>query len=140
MHVGPRYHDAQVGRFITRDTVLSEEPYLYCRHDPVNAVDPDGHRPARRFWYWVGVIGVIGAEIVGGVVAIVTLPVTAPAWAAGAIVGAGVLAVGGRAAWAYGGDKAGPWDDGAPLPPPGPSQGGGGGGRNPFLPDPRHAY
>jgi RHS repeat-associated protein len=43
MHVGARYYDAQVGRFITRDTVLSEHPYLYCEHGPVNAVDPSGH-------------------------------------------------------------------------------------------------
>ncbi|HLJ68170.1 MAG TPA: RHS repeat-associated core domain-containing protein [Chloroflexota bacterium] len=42
-HVGARYYDAQVGRFITRDTDLSERPYLYCNHDPVNAVDPSGH-------------------------------------------------------------------------------------------------
>jgi RHS repeat-associated protein len=26
MHVGARYYDAQVGRFITRDTVLTEHP------------------------------------------------------------------------------------------------------------------
>jgi RHS repeat-associated protein len=43
MHVGARYYDAQVGRFITRDTVLSEHPYLYCEHEPVNGVDPSGH-------------------------------------------------------------------------------------------------
>jgi RHS repeat-associated protein len=43
MHVGARYYDAQVGRFITRDTVLSEHPYLYCEHEPVNSVDPSGH-------------------------------------------------------------------------------------------------
>ncbi len=42
IHVGARYYDAQVGRFNTRDTVLSEHPYLYCEHDPVNAVDPKG--------------------------------------------------------------------------------------------------
>ncbi|HLJ68173.1 MAG TPA: RHS repeat-associated core domain-containing protein [Chloroflexota bacterium] len=42
-HVGARYYDAQVGRFITRDTDLSETPYLYCDHDPVNATDPSGH-------------------------------------------------------------------------------------------------
>jgi RHS repeat-associated protein len=47
MHVGARYYDAQVGRFITRDTVLSEHPYLYCEHDPVNAVDPSGHDGVR---------------------------------------------------------------------------------------------
>jgi len=31
-----------VGRFISRDAVLSEHPYLYCEHEPVNAVDPSG--------------------------------------------------------------------------------------------------
>jgi RHS repeat-associated protein len=45
MHVGARYYDAQVGRFLTRDTVLSEHPYLYCEHEPVDHVDPDGHIP-----------------------------------------------------------------------------------------------
>jgi RHS repeat-associated protein len=42
-HVGARYYDAQVGRFITRDTELDQHPYLYCHHDPVNNVDPTGH-------------------------------------------------------------------------------------------------
>jgi RHS repeat-associated protein len=42
-HVGARYYDAQVGRFITRDTYLDQHPYLYCEHDPVNYVDPSGH-------------------------------------------------------------------------------------------------
>ncbi len=42
MHVGARYYDAQVGRFITRDTVLSEHPYLYCEHEPANFADDDG--------------------------------------------------------------------------------------------------
>ncbi len=45
MHVGARYYDAQVGRFITRDTVLSEHPYLYCEHEPVGAVDAAGAGP-----------------------------------------------------------------------------------------------
>jgi RHS repeat-associated protein len=43
MHVGARYYDAQVGRFITRDTQLDQKPYLYCEHDPVNGLDPSGH-------------------------------------------------------------------------------------------------
>jgi RHS repeat-associated protein len=47
MHVGARYYDAQVGRFITRDTLLSEHPYLYCEHEPVDHVDPDGHQATR---------------------------------------------------------------------------------------------
>ncbi|MCX6360084.1 MAG: RHS repeat-associated core domain-containing protein [Armatimonadetes bacterium] len=45
MHVGARYYDAQVGRFITRDTVLSEHPYLYCDGNPVDSVDPTGAGP-----------------------------------------------------------------------------------------------
>jgi RHS repeat-associated protein len=43
MHVRARYYDPQVGRFITRDTYLDQKPYLYCEHDPVNYVDPNGH-------------------------------------------------------------------------------------------------
>jgi RHS repeat-associated protein len=39
MHVGARYYDSQVGRFITRDTDLGEDAYLYCDHNPVNATD-----------------------------------------------------------------------------------------------------
>jgi len=45
LHVGARYYDPQVGRFITRDTLLSEHPYLYCEHEPVNHIDPNGHIP-----------------------------------------------------------------------------------------------
>ncbi|NSW79712.1 MAG: hypothetical protein HPY54_11830, partial [Chthonomonadetes bacterium] len=42
LHVGARYYDPQVGRFTSRDAVLSEHPYLYCEHEPVNSVDPSG--------------------------------------------------------------------------------------------------
>jgi RHS repeat-associated protein len=38
LHVGARYYDPQVGRFISRDAVLSEHPYLYCEHEPVNSI------------------------------------------------------------------------------------------------------
>jgi RHS repeat-associated protein len=41
--VGARYYDATFGRFITRDTVLSQSPYAYCNSDPVNFSDPTGH-------------------------------------------------------------------------------------------------
>ena len=43
LHLGARYYDPQVGRFISRDPVLSEHPYLYCEHEPVSRVDPSGH-------------------------------------------------------------------------------------------------
>ena len=41
--VGCRFYDAQVGRFISRDTYLDQAPYAYCDGDPVNNVDPNGH-------------------------------------------------------------------------------------------------
>ena len=43
--VGCRFYDAQVGRFLTRDTDLDEAPYVYCDGDPINLVDVDGHAP-----------------------------------------------------------------------------------------------
>lgn len=46
-YIRARYYDAKVGRFITRDTYLDQKPYLYCEHDPVNCLDPDGHKPKR---------------------------------------------------------------------------------------------
>ncbi len=45
MHVGARYCDAQVGRFITRDMDLDQHAYLYCMHEPVSYLDPDGAGP-----------------------------------------------------------------------------------------------
>ncbi len=49
MLMGARYYDPQVGRFTSRDTLLSEHPYVYCDADPVNFVDPDGHRPLPKW-------------------------------------------------------------------------------------------
>ena len=43
--VGCRFYDAQVGRFITRDTYLDQKPYAYCDGDPVNSLDATGHDP-----------------------------------------------------------------------------------------------
>jgi hypothetical protein len=57
MQVGARYYDAQVGRFVTRDTVLSQKPYLYCSHDPINHLDPSGHS-------FIGTLIGIGAGLV----------------------------------------------------------------------------
>ncbi|HZP80597.1 MAG TPA: RHS repeat-associated core domain-containing protein, partial [Chthonomonadaceae bacterium] len=63
MKVGARYYDAQVGRFLTRDTYLDQHPYLYCNHDPINFVDPDGH------WRITGaVIGGFIGSVVGGII------------------------------------------------------------------------
>jgi RHS repeat-associated protein len=64
-HVGARYYDDQVGRFITRDTDLDEHPYIYCDHDPVNLVDPSGHGPKEWLkWIWDKLTG--GGDKGGG--------------------------------------------------------------------------
>ena len=50
--------------------MLSEHPYLYCEHEPVNSVDPSGYRPFKDYWdwFWGGIGANIGGDI-GGVVA-----------------------------------------------------------------------
>jgi hypothetical protein len=48
LHVGARYYDPTTGRFTTRDSLLTEHPYVYCDGDPVNAVDPSGQLPASQ--------------------------------------------------------------------------------------------
>ena len=95
--VGCRSYDAQVGRFITRDTFLDQKPYAYCEGDPINATDPSGHWVKRRFWYWAGVTLIVVAEVLGTIA-------VAPSGIG--IVG-GVLAITGTVMWAYGGDPGG---------------------------------
>jgi RHS repeat-associated protein len=129
MHVGARYYDAQVGRFTTWDTVLSEHLYLYCEHDPVNAVDPSGHIPR-----WLR-NGLIGLGIVAGAAALVCIAVACPP-AGIVIVGVGiVVGTGGCASRGSGGGDVPtntPTAYGGP-PSPGPPDHPGGAAE--FLPD-----
>jgi len=97
--VGCRFYDAQVGRFITRDTYLDQAPYAYCNGDPVNTTDPSGHGPTRRFWYWLGISLICVAEgLAGGAVAAPT---------GGISILVAVLAISGTIMWGYGGDPGG---------------------------------
>jgi RHS repeat-associated protein len=57
MHVGARYYDPLVGRFVQADTHLGEmgnpqslNRYNYCEGDPVNHVDPTGFSRLRTWW------------------------------------------------------------------------------------------
>jgi RHS repeat-associated protein len=63
MHVRARYYDGQVGRFVSRDKVLSEHPYLYCNADPVNSLDPSGHVVLEIsivvIWIAIAVVGAV---------------------------------------------------------------------------------
>ena len=57
-YLNARYYNPETGRFISRDTYegTSEEPsslhlYLYCANDPVNYVDPSGHKKIAVIYY-----------------------------------------------------------------------------------------
>ncbi|MCS6862740.1 MAG: RHS repeat-associated core domain-containing protein, partial [Abditibacteriales bacterium] len=57
MHVGARYYDPLVGRFISADTWLGDitrpqslNPYVYCEGDSVNHVDPTGFDKQKTIW------------------------------------------------------------------------------------------
>ena len=67
LKVGCRYYDPQVGAFTTRGTYLDQKPYLYCEHDPVNAVDPSGHDPGRGRL----LIGKAANLVIGGLLTVV---------------------------------------------------------------------
>lgn len=58
IRVGARTYDKRVGRFLTRDTDLTQSPYAYCDGDPVNATDPTGHRKKLVLptWNWPQII------------------------------------------------------------------------------------
>ena len=105
MHVGARYYDASVGRFLSRDTYLDQKPYTYCEADPINAVDPSGHMPGwvkgvkDFFAGWIKVEGQVEFWVGVGV------------GSYGAIIGNPVAAVGGYliAGIGYAKEKFGDW-------------------------------
>jgi RHS repeat-associated protein len=102
MQVGARYYDAQVGRFITRDTDLTQYPYIYCGGDPVNAVDPTGNGPQWLEDLWSdlpkSVQGLLGKLTVitalGGVAEAESPPGTIVHRIGGTVAGAGFILVG----------------------------------------------
>lgn len=80
-YYGARYYDPELGRFIQPDTIIAQpfDPqglnrYAYCRNNPINYVDPTGHKNIfAQFWDWLtGSIGNIVGAIVGAAVAIVS--------------------------------------------------------------------
>ena len=101
---GCRYYDPQTGTFTSRDTYLDQKPYLYCEHDPVNAVDPSGHQggpgpvpssamppgyqrsyePSNEAKYWQKTYEIEACTVGAGAIGIVYLPT-------GALVGRIIL-------------------------------------------------
>jgi RHS repeat-associated protein len=73
-YYGARFYSHELGRFITPDTIVqapydpqSLNRYSYCRNNPINYVDPTGHKWSwKKFWH----------SVVSGVAAGVTFVVT----------------------------------------------------------------
>jgi len=42
VYLRARYYDPALGRFLSRDPVLTEHPYAYVGNNPANLVDPSG--------------------------------------------------------------------------------------------------
>lgn len=106
LHVGARYDDPQVGRFISRDAVLSEHPYLYCEHEPVNGADPSGCKIEGL----EQLLGGVGAVVGGAGLVVGALPLPPIAGVGIAVIGVGSIIVGGIAI--------GDWIADHLLPPP----------------------
>jgi len=57
-YYGARYYDPTVGKFLTPDTLIQDpynpqslNRYSYCGNNPVNRIDPDGHKWSwKKFW------------------------------------------------------------------------------------------
>ena len=49
MQVGAKYYDPSTGSFLTRDADLGQLAYVYCWGDPIDRLDPSGHRPPDWF-------------------------------------------------------------------------------------------
>ncbi|MDW8290199.1 MAG: RHS repeat-associated core domain-containing protein [Armatimonadota bacterium] len=96
LHVGTRYYAPQVGRFLSRDAVLSEHPYLYCEHEPVMRVDPAGNLD--QWVHGLGAALAIGGGLVAGLG-------SAPA----VVIGGSIVGAVGGIIWAYD-DLAALWD------------------------------
>ena len=112
--VGCRFYDAQVGRFITRDTYLDQKPYAYCDGDPVNATDPSGHGAGVDTGTLLGVLATI---LIAEVVAVATVGVilTAPVIIAVVIVVVVIGVIGVETGSEYGNGEADKNTDSPPI-------------------------
>ena len=93
-YYGARYYDPGLGRFITADTIVQSPSnpqtlnrYSYCGNNPVNRIDPTGHKWSwKKFWHAaVGVVvGIVAAAIAGPA----GLGLVTSTWGLGAVAGA----------------------------------------------------
>jgi len=64
-YYGARYYDAEIGRFITADTLVVRpfDPqglnrYAYCLNNPIKYIDPSGHDPFTAFIIFVVIMSI----------------------------------------------------------------------------------
>ncbi len=109
-YYGARYYDPKLGRFITPDTIVQAPSnpqtlnrYTYCNNNPVNLIDPTGHK-----WKWGNFFKAVGIAIAGAILTVVSAGTLAPvvgAYWAGVVTGAVAGAtIGGTVAAATGGN------------------------------------
>ncbi len=92
-YYGARYYDSSLGRFITPDTIVpySNDPqsfnrYSYARNNPINIIDPTGHK-----WSWKKFWHAFAGAVVGAIVTVATGGLGAPlAFALGGAVGGAI--------------------------------------------------
>ncbi|MDP2939998.1 MAG: LamG-like jellyroll fold domain-containing protein [Candidatus Omnitrophota bacterium] len=84
-YYGARYYNPTIGRFITPDTIVqapydpqSLNRYSYCRNNPVNYVDPTGHK-----WSWKKFWHSFAGAFLGAIITVITAGWGAPLWLAG---------------------------------------------------------
>lgn len=100
-YLNSRYYDPETGRFLNEDLVSYLEPetigginlYAYCLNDPVNYIDPTGHKAEWWQWLLLGATAVAAGVAIGIGLGVVLAPTTAAvsfsALAANLAIGAG---------------------------------------------------
>ncbi len=112
MYYGARYYNQKLGRFITPDTIVQAPSnpqtlnrYSYCGNNPVNMVDPTGHK-----FKWGNIFKAVAIAVVGVVLTIVTAGAAAALfgaasfWTAVAVGAVSGAAIGGTVSAAMGGN------------------------------------
>jgi len=103
-YFGARHYDAQLGRFLTADTIVSDplnpktlNRYAFAGGNPIRYQDPSGH----AWWDWViGIFVAVVLIVVGVILIVVTFGAATPVVVAGLVFGLAFLGAGVMAAYA----------------------------------------